>query len=100
MIAFVYPTFRFVPSNRTFDRTQVLSLGPGADVAKLSSVVGEAAVPGAARKGLDTPEGFHKCHYKLLVYIVYCNYCLPSLQWSLENKMKSLDIKMKSPTDW
>jgi hypothetical protein len=41
----------------------------------------------------DTFEGFHRRHYKLLVYTAYCNSCLPTLQWSLENKTKSLVFK-------
>jgi len=58
---------------------------------------GEAAVLGAARKGLDTPEGFHSRHYKLLVYTDYRNYRLHSLRWSLENKVESLELKIHAP---
>jgi hypothetical protein len=39
---------------------------------------GEAADLGTAHEAFDTAEGFHKRHYKLLVYTDYRNYRLHS----------------------
>jgi hypothetical protein len=74
-------------------------LCPVTVIAHASSGPGETAVPVTALKALDTPEGFHRCHYKLLVYTGYRNNYLTYLQWSLENKMKSLVFKTVSMTD-
>ncbi|MCY1429811.1 hypothetical protein D9M71_457420 [compost metagenome] len=46
--------------------------------AQASRRFGEAADLGAAHKAFDTAEGFHRRHYKLLVYTDYRNYGLHS----------------------
>ncbi|MCY1447887.1 hypothetical protein D9M71_645280 [compost metagenome] len=81
-------------NNRTPKRRHLGdTLCPDAGIANASSGLAEDADPGTAHKAFDTPEGFYRYHYKLVVYTAYRNYCLPYLRWSLENKMWSLDFE-------